>query len=304
MTREVITHKRVVEHKRVVDNSRHPFAQFPIVLAISAAVSMSLLFGGFMDVGIGSAQDPSSQADSAQTSDSDTAAIESEDIDTAGMSVIGYYSASSTSVEEGRATNIELASDALNGTRIEAGETISFNSIVGDTAKDGRYKEATVLDGVSNALAVGGGICEVSTALYLAGLQADMKVIERHPHTVPSDYAPIGLDATVDYGTKDLVLQNTSGSAMVVLSESDGQKVSVTIMGAPRASSESINITSQIVGAQSQQNGSIGAVMLYTADSYRTYYTNGKVTRTELISEDVYTATTQSTVEASGNNAK
>lgn len=123
---------------------------------------------------------------------------------------IGSYEAISQSDDDERAENLRLAAEAINGYVIEPGATFSFNEVVGDTTAERGYKEAPVLYSSGLGSSDGGGICQVSTALYIAAVKADLEIVERHPHSVPSDYAPIGLDATIVYGSRDLRIKNMS----------------------------------------------------------------------------------------------
>ena len=79
----------------------------------------------------------------------------------------------------------------------------------------------------------GGGICQVSTALYIAAVKADLEIVERHPHSVPSDYAPIGLDATIVYGSRDLRIKNNTDFPITIYAKAVGQTVSVNLLGKP-----------------------------------------------------------------------
>lgn len=103
---------------------------------------------------------------------------------------IGSYEAISQSDDDERAENLRLAAEAINGYVIEPGATFSFNEVVGDTTAERGYKEAPVLYSSGLGSSDGGGICQVSTALYIAAVKADLEIVERHPHSVPSDYAP------------------------------------------------------------------------------------------------------------------
>lgn len=123
---------------------------------------------------------------------------------------IGSYEAISQSDDNERAENLRLAAEAINGYVIEPGATFSFNEVVGDTTAERGYKEAPVLYSSGLGSSDGGGICQVSTALYIAAVKADLEIVERHPHSVPSDYAPIGLDATIVYGSRDLRIKNNA----------------------------------------------------------------------------------------------
>lgn len=98
---------------------------------------------------------------------------------------IGSYEAISQSDDDERAENLRLAAEAINGYVIEPGATFSFNEVVGDTTAERGYKEAPVLYSSGLGSSDGGGICQVSTALYIAAVKADLEIVERHPHSVP-----------------------------------------------------------------------------------------------------------------------
>jgi vancomycin resistance protein VanW len=58
-----------------------------------------------------------------------------------------------------------------------------------------------------------GGICQLSSIIYITGMKANLKIIERHNHSVDiyteeERFTPLGADATVVYGNKDLIFQN------------------------------------------------------------------------------------------------
>jgi vancomycin resistance protein VanW len=64
---------------------------------------------------------------------------------------------------------------------------------------------------------VGGGLCQIASLLYELGLRGGLTIIERHPHsrdlyTEDNRFTPLGLDATVVWGFKDVRLGNTLGS--------------------------------------------------------------------------------------------
>lgn len=138
---------------------------------------------------------------------------------------IGSYEAISQSDDDERAENLRLAAEAINGYVIEPGATFSFNEVVGDTTAERGYKEAPVLYSSGLGSSDGGGICQVSTALYIAAVKADLEIVERHPHSVPSDYAPIGLDATIVYGSRDLRIKNNTDFPITIYAKAVGQTV-------------------------------------------------------------------------------
>ena len=144
---------------------------------------------------------------------------------------IGSYEAISQSDDDERAENLRLAAEAINGYVIEPGATFSFNEVVGDTTAERGYKEAPVLYSSGLGSSDGGGICQVSTALYIAAVKADLEIVERHPHSVPSDYAPIGLDATIVYGSRDLRIKNNTDFPITIYAKAVGQTGSVNLLG-------------------------------------------------------------------------
>lgn len=56
---------------------------------------------------------------------------------------------------------------------------------------------------------IGGGLCQLSNALYAAALDAGLEIVERHPHSaiVPGSEAEAGRDATVFWNYLDLRLR-------------------------------------------------------------------------------------------------
>jgi vancomycin resistance protein VanW len=59
----------------------------------------------------------------------------------------------------------------------------------------------------------GGGLCQLSGLIYYASLMAGLGILERHPHSLDiyddhNRYAPLGADATVAFGFKDLRVLN------------------------------------------------------------------------------------------------
>jgi vancomycin resistance protein YoaR len=109
-----------------------------------------------------------------------------------------------------RSVNIRLAVDSINGTILLPGESFSFNETVGKRTSDKGYHIANIYTSGGIASGVGGGVCQVSSTLYNAALEANLKVTERNPHMYIVSYVPLGRDAAVSYGTEDLQFTNTT----------------------------------------------------------------------------------------------
>jgi hypothetical protein len=107
-----------------------------------------------------------------------------------------------------RSHNLERAAKAIDGFVLRPGEVFSFNDVVGKRTLDTGYREAKVIAHYGYTDGVGGGICQVASTLYGAAFFAGLEAPERNQHRFRVGYTRLGLDATVDYGKKDLKLLN------------------------------------------------------------------------------------------------
>ncbi|NMB41309.1 MAG: VanW family protein [Firmicutes bacterium] len=96
-----------------------------------------------------------------------------------------------------RAHNIFLAASSINNCLLAPGEVFSFNKATMPRDAEHGYKKAPVIVGGTVVPGYGGGICQVSSTLYNAVKNAELEVVERFPHSMPVDYVPKGMDATV-----------------------------------------------------------------------------------------------------------
>ena len=92
--------------------------------------------------------------------------------------------------------------------------------------------------------------------------------IRDSPHSIASDYAPVGLDATLVYGTMDLRIKNASEDPMRIKAMAVGQTVEVSIIGQPLETGTTIDATSKVVDQYVDDDGDLH----YVAESYRVYY--------------------------------
>jgi vancomycin resistance protein YoaR len=80
-------------------------------------------------------------------------------------------------------------------------------------------------------MGVGGGICQVSSTLYNASLFADLQIVQRHNHSMPVAYLPVGRDATVDYGSLDLELKNNLSTPIALNSDYKAGTLTFRVLG-------------------------------------------------------------------------
>ncbi len=99
-----------------------------------------------------------------------------------------------------RIRNIELSLESFSGAVIEAGEEASFNRLTGWITPSKGYTKTKIISEGRVEEGVGGGVCQSSTTVYRAILNAGMPVTERRNHTLDISYYHAygyGLDATV-----------------------------------------------------------------------------------------------------------
>jgi vancomycin resistance protein VanW len=114
---------------------------------------------------------------------------------------------------ENKRHNLLCAFQSMAQTTLRPGQIFSFWKLAGaPTAKNGYKKGRNLIQG-SLSEDYGGGLCQLSGILYHLALQGGMEVLERHNHTRDiyeehERFYPLGADATVVYGYKDLRLRN------------------------------------------------------------------------------------------------
>lgn len=105
--------------------------------------------------------------------------------------------------------NVKVAMKAIDLKIVNPGETFYYLETLGSITKEKGYVESgVILNGVSSK-GIGGGICQGSTTLHNAVIEAGLKVVERRNHSLPSKYVDKGLDAMVT-GNLDYGFKNTS----------------------------------------------------------------------------------------------
>lgn len=144
---------------------------------------------------------------------------------------LGSFSTKYDSSNRSRSNNVALAAKNINGTILLPGEEFSYNKSVGPRTYDRGFKDASVYENNKQVDGVGGGICQTSSTLYAAVLYANLQVVERHEHSLEVHYAPLGMDATVAWGSLDFRFKNNTDHPIKVNASASGGTVSVSIVG-------------------------------------------------------------------------
>lgn len=138
----------------------------------------------------------------------------------------GYSSSGST-----RKTNIAVATRNTSGTFIAPGETVSVDKLFKSrNAANGYQKAGSYLNG-RTVQTYGGGVCQVSSTLYGAVIRAGLVPVERNAHSMAVSYVPLGLDAAISEGVKDLKIKNTYDTPIYITGYADGSIVTFNVYG-------------------------------------------------------------------------
>ena len=215
-------------------------------------------------------------------------------------------------VKQNRKFNIQKAADIINGNTIQPGEEWSFNTVVGPRTYELGWKGANGISGGKEyTIQAGGGICQVSTTLYNALLCANMEIVDRRAHTIPSDYVPVGLDATVDTRGIDFVWKNNTDMPAYIFAKvenvegsSSRNTITVYVYGKPLPEGVTYKSRNEIIEEASRQAEAIytndasiptgyqlervQGHKYYVAEAYQDKYVDGKLAESKLLYTDKY----------------
>ncbi|GAB4270066.1 MAG: hypothetical protein Kow0029_06570 [Candidatus Rifleibacteriota bacterium] len=204
--------------------------------------------------------------------------------------------------DEGRNANLAIAAEKIDGLIIPPGGKFSFNKIVGPRTSKYGFKNAGVISQGRVVPGMGGGICQVSTTLYRAALQAGLTIEERHNHSIYDgiEYAQIGLDAAVAWGYKDFRFRNNLDIPILISAKAGSGSVQIELY-AEKKPFESVvletrNKQEHPFKTQVKVNKNLKkgekkivhpGVTGYTVETYRTITKNGK-SEEKRLSKDRY----------------
>jgi len=114
--------------------------------------------------------------------------------------------ASERTLQRGKVQNLRVAARQLDGTLMTADAVFSFWTQLGRASAMRGFAHGRMLKEGCIVPATGGGLCQLSNALYDVALKAGLGIVERHAHSrrVPGSLAAQGRDATVAWNYVDL----------------------------------------------------------------------------------------------------
>lgn len=149
--------------------------------------------------------------------------------------VIGHGQSNFTGSIPNRVYNIQLGASRINGAMIKPGEVFSFDDTVGDISGASGYKPGYIISHGRTVLDDGGGICQVSTTVYRAALNAGLPIVARTAHAYRVHYyeedSGPGLDATIFSPTVDLQFKNDTPANILIQAYVKGNQLFVDFYG-------------------------------------------------------------------------
>lgn len=206
-----------------------------------------------------------------------------------------------------RTTNLELASNKINGCVLLPGEEFSYNKVVGERTIAAGYKEAAIYSGGEVVDGLGGGICQISTTLYNVVVQANLDVTQRSNHQFITSYAGAGKDATVVYGAIDFKFVNTRKYPIKIVSSVKSGIAQMQIFGVKEDVEYDIKIETEVINTipfstkyveDPTLDAGVERVKQYGAQgcksiAYKVCRLNGAVVSKTVLSTDTYSAMTK-----------
>ena len=203
-----------------------------------------------------------------------------------------------------RTTNLKLACQKLNNQVVLAGATFSYNKTLGERTIAAGYKNAAVYENGQVVDGIGGGICQISSTLYNAIVDANLETVERRNHQFVTSYVPAGKDATVVYGMTDFKFKNTRKYPVKIIATAQNGIATISIYGVKEEVEYDVELQVKQIStipvttvyqedsslpAGTEKVKQVGAKGVKT-ETYLVKSLNGKVVSSELVSRDTYNA--------------
>ncbi|MCI8353380.1 MAG: SH3 domain-containing protein [Clostridia bacterium] len=157
------------------------------------------------------------------------------DIDTTQYELISVAVITSKKSSEDRNFNMAKACEEINGILLDTGGEFNWYgdkergiaAVVGPANEENGYKKANIILNGKYVKGFGGGVCQVSTAVYNCIYKIGIEPTEHHNHSKASSYVEKGMDATVAYPNKNFVFINTCEYPIMFEAYTDGGQVVV-----------------------------------------------------------------------------
>lgn len=201
-----------------------------------------------------------------------------------------------------RVNNVKLSAAACDGVVLLPGQQMSYNQTTGQRTTAKGYREATGYTSKGQELMVGGGVCQPSSTLYLACLNANLEIVNRKNHMYTVSYMPEGIDATVSWPNLDYVFANNTKYPIKISMTIENRVLTARIYGTKTDDTyvkmESVRLSTTPAGVSYQADPEVpqgttkvlqGAHTGKKVEVYKnTYAADGTLLSREWVSTDTY----------------
>lgn len=145
--------------------------------------------------------------------------------------LLGSFTTNYRSSGAGRAKNVENGASKINGTILYPGDELSVYELVNPFTKENGYELAGSYSNGETVESFGGGICQVSTTLYNAALEAELEITQRFNHSMIVTYVDLAADAAIAGTYKDLRFKNSYDFPVYVEGVCSNRNITFNIYG-------------------------------------------------------------------------
>ncbi len=165
--------------------------------------------------------------------------------------VLGSGSTEYQMNNEGRNTNVAVGTAKVSGVTLYPGEEFSVLDAMMPFSAENGYEPAPSYESGAVVDTFGGGICQVSTTLYLAVLEAELEVTERYSHSMQVHYVDPSMDAAIAEYAKDFKFVNNTDAPIYIEGAAGGGTISFVIYGREtRDPARSVTYESEVVSVE------------------------------------------------------
>lgn len=162
--------------------------------------------------------------------------------------LLGSFSTNYSSSGWGRAKNVENGAAKINGTILYPGDELSVYELVNPFTKENGYELAGSYLNGETVESFGGGICQVSTTLYNAALEAELEITQRYNHSMIVTYVDPSADAAIAGTYKDLRFKNNYDFPVFIEGKCAGRNITFNIYGVEtRAANRNVSYESVVL---------------------------------------------------------
>ena len=219
--------------------------------------------------------------------------------------VLGTYTTEYGGSPYGRKVNVANGASKINGSMVYPGETMSVYETVSPFTKENGYALAGSYENGQTVQTYGGGICQVSTTLYNAVIRAELKIVERFPHSMTVHYVPRSADAAIAGTHKDMKFKNTFDTPVYIEGKANGSTITFTVYGKKKDPKRTVEFLSETTQIKESTESTVSDATLpagqkvvqsyghtgYSARLWKIVKVNGKQVSKKVFNTSTYMAT-------------